>query len=136
MKTQLFELTLNVMMRMIAGKRYYGESLEEVEEARTFQELVKETFRLGPASNVSDFLPIMKWLGSTSKYEKSLIELQKRRDGFMQDLIEEHRKKMGTCGDDKKKSMIEVLLSLQESEPDYYTDDIIRGLMLVSLLCS
>lgn len=130
MKTLLFELTLNVMMRTIAGKRYYGESVAEVEEARTFQDIVKETFRMGPASNISDFLPFMKLLG-TSDYEKKLIELQRKRDDFMQYLIEEHRKNMGKIGEDKIKTMIEVLLKLQESEPDYYTDDMIRGLLLV-----
>jgi hypothetical protein len=29
--------------------------------------------------------------------------------------------------------MIQVLLSLQETEPEYYTDDIIKGLMLVRI---
>ncbi|GMN74377.1 hypothetical protein TIFTF001_053842, partial [Ficus carica] len=130
MKMLLFELTLNVMMRTIAGKRYYGESVAEVEEARTFQDIVKETFRMGTASNISDFLPFMKLLG-TSDYEKKLIELQRKRDDFMQYLIEEHRKNMGKIREDRMKTMSEVLLKLQESEPDYYTDDMIRGLLLV-----
>ncbi|KAK7857861.1 cytochrome p450 81e8 [Quercus suber] len=40
MKALFFELTLNVMMRMIAGKR-------EVEEGRKIREIVTETFLLG-----------------------------------------------------------------------------------------
>ena len=139
MKTLFFELTMNVMMRMIAGKRYYGESSTDVEEAERFREIVKETFLLASASNVSDFLPFVRWVGS-GEYEKRLIELQRNRDGFMQSLIEEHRKvSSGDCkttattDQDKNKTMIEVLLSLQESEPEYYKDEIIRGLMVVSL---
>lgn len=128
-----FELTLNVMMRMIAGKRYYGENVAEVEEAKKFQEIVTATFRLGAVTNISDFLPVLKWVGGRSGYENSLIELQKTRDGFMQRLIDEYKEKAsrGTVSGDKKKTMIEVLLGLQESEPEYYTDEIIKGIMVV-----
>lgn len=122
------------MMRMIAGKRYYGENVEKVEEAAKFQEMVSETLRLGGTTNVSDFLPLFKSVLS-GKYEKSLIEVQKKRDSFMQSLIEENRRiasRENSLSKDHKKNMIEVLLSLQESDPEYYTDEIIRGLMLVN----
>ncbi|KAE8657064.1 Cytochrome P450 81D11 [Hibiscus syriacus] len=47
MKSMFFELTLNVMMRMMAGKRYYGEGAEELEEERKFKEIVMtETLEL------------------------------------------------------------------------------------------
>ncbi|KAL3622596.1 hypothetical protein CASFOL_034007 [Castilleja foliolosa] len=39
MKAVLFEMTMNVMMRMIAGKKYYsGVSVEDAEEARRFRD--------------------------------------------------------------------------------------------------
>lgn len=130
MKSAFFELTLNVIMRMIGGKRNYGENVGEVEEARKFQEIVSNTFRLA-GTNISDFFPILGWLGLKGDRERKLVELQKVRDGFIQNLIEEHRRKGSMC-EWRKKTMIEVLLSLQESEPEYYTDEIIRGLILVS----
>ncbi|PON54235.1 Cytochrome P450, E-class, group I [Parasponia andersonii] len=132
MKSLLFELMLNIMMRMIAGKRYYGENVEKVEEAAKFREIVSETLRLGGTTNISDFLPLFKSVLS-GRYEKSLIAVQKKRDIFMQSLIEENRMISGSENSlpkDHKKNMIEVLLSLQESDPEYYTDEIIRGLML------
>ncbi|KAL6334036.1 hypothetical protein AAG906_000091 [Vitis piasezkii] len=144
-KAMLFEITTNVMMRMIAGKRYYGGSMAEAEETVKFREIIADTLRLGDTTNVGDYLPMLRWLGVKGK-EKGLRELQKKRDRFMQSLIEEHRTRIAkdkesssSCsnGDDgekkKKKTMIEVMLSLQEKEPDYYTDQIIRGLMLVLL---
>ena len=142
MKAMLFEITTNVMMRMIAGKRYYGGSMAEVEETVKFREIMADTIRLGDMSNIGDYLPMLRWLGVKGK-EKVLRELQRKRDRFMQNLIEEHRTRMAkdkesssSCcnGDDgeNKKTMIEVMLSLQEKEPDYYTDQIIRGLMLVA----
>ncbi|XP_060199367.1 cytochrome P450 81Q32-like [Lycium barbarum] len=138
MKTMFFELMLNVMMRTIAGKRYYGENVEDIEEATRFREMVQETFRIGGATNVGDFLPALKLL--VRKLEKSLVVLQQNRDEFMQDMIKNCRKRMkkeGTVTDSEiernKKSLIEVLLTLQEKEPEYYKDEIIRSLMLVLL---
>ncbi|KAL0439019.1 UNVERIFIED_CONTAM: cytochrome [Sesamum latifolium] len=45
-QTVFFELTMNVVMGMIGGKRYYGENMEEVEEGRRFREIVKDTLGL------------------------------------------------------------------------------------------
>ncbi|KAF8377608.1 hypothetical protein HHK36_030990 [Tetracentron sinense] len=135
MKSVFFELTLNIMMRMIAGKRYYGENVGESESegARKFREIVTETFHLGGATNIGDFLPVLKWVGFKGM-EKPLMRLQEKRDGFMQELIEEHRRMRSKFSDgERKKTMIDVLLSLQETEPEYYTDQIIRGIMLVLL---
>lgn len=132
LRTSFFELTLNMMMRMIAGKRYYGENVEDVKEAKRFREFHAETFKLSGSAPIGDFIP---WVKSWD-LEKRMIECQKKRDEFMQDLIEERRRKMKADNSDgeKKKAMIDVLLSLQESEPEYYSDEIIKGLMLVLLM--
>ncbi|XP_030950061.1 cytochrome P450 81Q32-like [Quercus lobata] len=123
MKALFFELTLNVMMRMIAGKR-------EVEEGRKIREIVTETFLLGGVTIMEDYLPFLRWVGNRGK-EKRLILVQEKRDSFMQSLIEEHRR-MGSS-EGEKKTLIEVMLAKQESEPEYFKDEIIRGIMLVLL---
>ncbi|KAG7024285.1 Isoflavone 2'-hydroxylase, partial [Cucurbita argyrosperma subsp. argyrosperma] len=131
MRTEFFELMFNIMMRMIAGKRYYGEDAAESEEAERFREIQEETFRLSSKTNLGDFLRIVKWAGLSKGLENRMKELQSKRDAWMQSLIEEHRKQSNK---DAKKTMIEVLLSLQQKEPHYYKDEYIRGLMLVLLL--
>ncbi|KAF8410151.1 hypothetical protein HHK36_002673 [Tetracentron sinense] len=130
MKSAFFDLTLNNMMRMIAGKRYYGENVAKLEEARKFKLIVEETFLIGGTTNAGDFLPVLNWVGFRG-LERRLIKLQEKRDGFMQVLIEQHRR-MGSksSSGERRKTIIEVLLSLQETEPEYYTDQIIRGIML------
>ncbi|XP_030464898.2 cytochrome P450 81Q32-like [Syzygium oleosum] len=134
MKTMFFELTLNVMMRMIAGKPHYGEKLKECEEARKFKEIVAETFQLSGATNMVDFVPVLKWFGM-SRTEKKLVILQEKRDRFSQNLIEEHRtKRRLLTSEGTSRTMIDVLLSRQEAEPEYYTDQIIRGMIQVMLL--
>ncbi|EOX91574.1 Cytochrome p450 81d1, putative [Theobroma cacao] len=54
-------LTFNIVTRMIAGKRYYGEDVVGIEEARQFRELVGEMFADGRATYPGDFLPIFKY---------------------------------------------------------------------------
>lgn len=109
------------MMRMIAGKR-------EVEEGRKIREIVTETFLLGGVTIMEDYLPFLRWVGNRGK-EKRLILVQEKRDSFMQSLIEEHRR-MGSS-EGEKRTLIEVMLAKQESEPEYFKDEIIRGIMLV-----
>ncbi|KAL5559128.1 hypothetical protein UlMin_035339 [Ulmus minor] len=134
-KVALGELMLNIVMRMIAGKRYYGDKLEDLEEAKRFKEIQAESLRQTGKSYVGDFLPFMSWIGVGKGLEKSMIELQGKRDEFIQNLIDQHRRKMeDSNSEEKNKTLIEVLLSLQQTESEFFKDEIIRGLVLVLLL--
>lgn len=138
LKSRLFELMLNLMMRMIAGKRYYGDDVAVVEEGTRFREIMRESFLLAGATNMGDFLPMVKWFEKT---EKRMINLFKRREAFTQELIDECRHNMkngkkSSLSTDEKKNMIEVMLSLQEQEPENYKDETIRSLMMVSFCFS
>ncbi|CAK9186300.1 unnamed protein product, partial [Ilex paraguariensis] len=90
-------------MRMVAGKRYFGED-EGDEEAKRFREIMEEAMLLG--------------------FEKKFVRLGKNMDEFLQGLIEEHRR------DHSRNAMISHLLSLQQSQPEYYADQIIKGLIM------
>ena len=133
MTSAFFELMLNLLMRMIAGKRYYGDNVAEVEEASRFREITRETVLLAGTSNMGDFLPVLKWFEKT---EKRMINLEQKRETFVQELVEEWRNRMNngksSLSTDKKKNMIEVMLSLQEDEPENYKDETIRSLLVVS----
>ena len=118
--------TLNVIMRMVAGKRYYG---EENAEAKESKELISETFELGGFTYVGDFLPIVK-LFDFDGYVKRTKKLGSKLDKFLQELVDEHRRNRGKT--EFKNTMITHLLTLQESQPEYYTDEIIKGLVMVS----
>ncbi|CAN4122600.1 unnamed protein product [Withania somnifera] len=139
MKSYLFNFTFNVISRMIAGKRYYGELVENSKEAKLFQDISRATIDIIPKANILDFLPFMKWFGLHSVEEK-MMELQKKRDYFMQNEIDEHRR-LKTSGSfpsaevvaGKKKTIMELLLDLQKTDPQYYTDETIKNLMLVLL---
>ncbi|KAM0007379.1 putative isoflavone 2'-hydroxylase [Helianthus debilis subsp. tardiflorus] len=137
-RPMLVDLTLNVVMRMISGKRYYYSkddvlTEEEKEKAHQFLEIVNEILKLSGATNVGDYVPMLRWLG-VSKLEKRLISLQAKRDLFMQELLEELKERMENCSNGKqRKNMIQMLLSLQKSEPELYTDELIRSMTLVNI---
>ncbi|GMN34491.1 hypothetical protein TIFTF001_004712 [Ficus carica] len=122
------ELTSNIIMRMLAGKRYYGDEVSDEEEARRLREIVKEANAYGGAANPGDFLPVLNWFGKDG-YEKRVRSLAKRTDAFLQGLIDENRRSK-----ERRNSIMDHLLSLQESQPEYYTDQIIKGFILVLLL--
>ncbi|CAH8335610.1 unnamed protein product [Eruca vesicaria subsp. sativa] len=119
--------TLNVIMRMVAGKRYYGEDNAEAKEVR---ELITNTLELAGFTYAGDFLPIWKLLDFDG-YVKKLKKFGSKLDKFLQGLVDEHRRNRGKA--EFKNTMITHLLTLQESQPEYYTDEIIKGLVLVIL---
>jgi isoflavone 2'-hydroxylase len=122
------EMTFNTIMRMVSGKRYYGNDCDvsDVEEARLFREIIKEIVTLGGANNVGDFLGFLR-LFDFDGLEKRLKKISKRTDSFLQGLIDEHR-----LGKRNTNTMIDHLLTQQQSQPEYYTDQIIKGLIVVS----
>nr|XP_043618208.1 cytochrome P450 81Q32-like [Erigeron canadensis] len=124
------DLTSNVLMSMIARKRYFG-SVDMEDEGKRFQEIVKESFLVAGASNIADHLPILSWMG-VKGFEKKLIAMQKNRSEFFQGLIDQLRKAEVGNNKEKKKnsSIIEVLLQLQETDPAYYTDELIKSFIL------
>lgn len=130
LKSMFKELAFNVMVRMIAGKMYYGEDVSDDEEARQFREITGEIVSNAGAANRGDYFPILNWIDG-GRFEKKLMRLGKRTDEFLQRLIDEHRRKKEE-NSESMNTMIDHLLSLQESDPEYYTDEIIKGLVLVS----
>nr|POE97479.1 cytochrome p450 81e8 [Quercus suber] len=132
LQSMLLEMTFNSIMRMVAGKRYYryGEDVKDEEEARHLRWIMKEITGSGGASNPAEFVPILRWM-DYGGLEKKFNSLCKRTDEFLQALIDEQR-----CKDKEGNTMIDHMLSLQKSQPDYYTDQIIKGLIVVSELNS
>ena len=129
LKSKFKDLTFNIIVRMVAGKRYYGDDVSDEEEARLFRRIMEEAITNGGAANAGDFVPILNWIDG-GKFKKTVIRLAKRTDNFFQRLVDEHRRKKENLV--KMDTMIYNLLSLQESEPEYYTDDIIKGLLQVT----
>ncbi|XP_027335328.1 isoflavone 2'-hydroxylase-like [Abrus precatorius] len=129
LSSMFHDMTYNNMMRMISGKRYFGEESEmkDVEEAREFREMVAELLQFAGVSNKADYLPFLRWF-DFQNLEKRLKSIGDRFDRFLNVLIDEQRNKK-----QRENAMIDHLLNLQESQPQNYTDHIIKGLALAML---
>ncbi|KAG8384331.1 hypothetical protein BUALT_Bualt04G0107100 [Buddleja alternifolia] len=107
LESKIVEMTFNnIILRMVAGKRYYGEEAEDDEEAKRFRELTKEALELTSASNPSEIFPIVRWIGMSGLEKKMAIHSEKT-DKFMQGLLDEHRR------GERQNTMVDHLLSLQ-----------------------
>ncbi|KAK6148049.1 hypothetical protein DH2020_018961 [Rehmannia glutinosa] len=113
-------------LSMVDGKRYFEED-EDNDEAKEFQELVEEVLTYGAISNLADFFPVFRWIDYKG-IEKNLARLGGKMDTFLQHLIDQQRQNKG-----KTNTMIDHMLSLQESKPKYYTDVTIKGIISVML---
>ncbi|CAH9100578.1 unnamed protein product [Cuscuta epithymum] len=133
-------LTFNAMMRLVAGKRWVEE--EDMGRARG-REIIKELRGIFFASlavmNACDFFPVLRLIGFRGM-EKKLIMFHKKRDEFLNGMLGEFREKRSLFSesdggkknrDDDKSTIIGTLLSLQESEPEFYTDDVIKSTILM-----
>ncbi|XP_048554318.1 cytochrome P450 81Q32-like [Triticum urartu] len=134
-KARAFELALNVVARMIAGKRYYGGEGDvpesEAEEAARFRKMVREYFAMHGASNLQDFLPVLGVLDIGGARRRA-VRLARKRNEWAQRLIDEHR---ASFDDGKGKSrggrtMVGDLLDMQAADPEAYSDKVIRALCL------
>ncbi|KAK6125305.1 hypothetical protein DH2020_040953 [Rehmannia glutinosa] len=120
MRPILFEIIFNMIMRMLAEKRCCSsEEKNNKKLGEKFEEMVSELFE--HAQNPEDFLPILKWIDYRG-LKKKFAALSKRIDDFYQSLLEEHRR-------EKRNTIIGHLLSLQVSDPEFYTDQTIKGFM-------
>uniref|UniRef100_A0A5B7ADR4 Uncharacterized protein n=1 Tax=Davidia involucrata TaxID=16924 RepID=A0A5B7ADR4_DAVIN len=139
LKSRFADLSFNVMTMMIAGKRYYGEDVVGVAEAEQFRDMIRERFDLSKKFNPGDFLPVFRWVDFQG-VKRKMVELMGKIDEFLQDLVAEHRgillssKVVHGSQLVRKNTMIHNLLVLQQAEPEFYTDDIIKGIIMALLI--
>ncbi|KFK36027.1 hypothetical protein AALP_AA4G068300 [Arabis alpina] len=120
------DLMTNTLVRMVTGKRYYGDDVVNKEEAETFKSLIKDAFIQTGVTYPSDYLPFLKFFGN--KYEEKVKSIGKSVDKVLQRLLDECRK------DKEGNTMINHLMSLQDQEPEYYNNVTIKGLMMSMIL--
>ncbi|GFP96692.1 cytochrome p450 81e8 [Phtheirospermum japonicum] len=123
-RPKLFELFFNITMMMLAGRRYSTGD----EQSERFRELMDEFFKHAHATIPEDFLPILRWIDFTG-LKKKMEAVGKNLDEFYQGLLEDHRK-------EKRNTIIGHLLSLQESDPEFYSDKTIKGFLTSTIIGS
>nr|KJB29441.1 hypothetical protein B456_005G100700 [Gossypium raimondii] len=117
-------LTANVMWRTVAGKRGV-EDPKDVEAEKMFFTEFKSLFFPSLGTNICDFFPVLRWIGFLG-IEKKLKEIHRRRDEYLQSLVDGIRLNKSK----KNFSLIERLLSLQQDDPDFCPDQVIKTMVL------
>ncbi|XP_057470771.1 cytochrome P450 CYP82D47-like [Actinidia eriantha] len=110
-------VTINLMLRMIAGKRYSltGDG-DDNEESKRFRRALKEFVYLAAVFEVSDVIPRLEWLDLQGRL-RAMKRTAKEMDYFMSMWLEEHiqRRPNGQIKGEETDFM-EVMLSLFPEE--------------------
>jgi cytochrome P450 len=135
LKRRLFELSLSVLMETIAHtktSRAEADADSDMStEAHEFKQIVDELVPYIGTANRWDYLPVLRWFDVFGVRNK-ILDAVGRRDAFLGRLIDGERRRLDAGDESESKSMIAVLLTLQKSEPEVYTDTVITALCAVS----
>ncbi|XP_061352569.1 cytochrome P450 82A3-like [Gastrolobium bilobum] len=93
LKQWFSELTFNMVLRMVVGKRYFGATdVANNDKAERFLKNIWEFMRLMGTFTVADGVPSLRWL-DIGGYEKAMKETAKEMDKTLSEWLEEHRQK-------------------------------------------
>ncbi|KAL1534196.1 cytochrome P450 81C13-like [Salvia divinorum] len=129
--------SFNVVMRGIAGKLCVGEEEIGTEAGREILRWMRAMFSPTVLLGMCDYFPILRMIGYKG-LEKNAVLMQKKRDKFLQAMVDEIREKSSVApaaAEDKMRggNLTERLLSVQASGPDLYNDDVIKSILVVML---
>ncbi|CAN6281280.1 unnamed protein product [Urochloa humidicola] len=100
-------------------------------EAQEFKESMDVLMPLLGAANTWDYVPMLRWF-DVFGVRKKIAAAVSTRDALFRRLIDTVRRRMLDGGDgtgsEENQSIIAVLLSLQKSEPESYSDNMIMSM--------
>ncbi|KAK1395067.1 Xanthotoxin hydroxylase CYP82C [Heracleum sosnowskyi] len=129
------DLSMNIVVRMVAGKRYFGNGGYENEESRRFQKASEDFLHLIGLFMVSDAVPLFGWIDSLSGYKGRMKKTAKDIDHVLEGWINEHHQKRKlSCINESEQDFMHVMLSIMESDPDAQISDTSIKATCLSLL--
>ncbi|XP_028776907.1 cytochrome P450 CYP82D47 [Neltuma alba] len=132
----LERLTLNIITRMIAGKRYFGNSQDvDDEEARRVVKLIKDFMHISGEFVPSDLIPFLRWFPGEGKVLRSMKKMASDLDSLASSWVEEHRVKKKESNSEKQ-DFIDFMLSVIEEDDSTlgHTRDAIIKANILSLI--
>ncbi|XP_031407000.1 cytochrome P450 81Q32-like isoform X2 [Punica granatum] len=147
LRSKLIDLSFNVMMMVLVGKRYYGKEDDVVsEEGREIKEMMRELGELhGSTANLGDYIPILETMDFLG-VKKRMVKGRNKIDSFLQHLVDANRCKIiesavpsvdnNTSGETSTRTtcLLNRMLLLQQTEPEFYIDRTIKGVLQTMLL--
>ncbi|KAK4484449.1 hypothetical protein RD792_007032 [Penstemon davidsonii] len=111
MKQWFGDLSLNVILRMVAGKRFFDAS-DDRKEARRCRRVMRDSFYLAGQFVAADAMPFLGWL-DLGGYEKKMKKTAKELDELIENWLEEHKKNNEFS--DKPQDFMDVMLSAAQT---------------------
>ncbi|XP_043717077.1 demethylepipodophyllotoxin synthase-like [Telopea speciosissima] len=134
MKKWLADLALNIIVRMVAGKRYFGNDTAcNMEERLLCQEGIRDCLHYFGIFIMSDNLPFLEGL-DVQGYEKHMKRSAKNMDFILQGWLDEHRRERSSTSSNKMRTeqdfMDVMISSMEDSKFDYDADTVIKATCL------
>ncbi|KAL5558162.1 hypothetical protein UlMin_034373 [Ulmus minor] len=136
MKQKFWDLTLNVILRNVAGKRYTVEAdaSQDQKKARKMQKAIEEFFVVVGAFVPGDVIPYLGWM-DLGGYKKTMKRIAKDLDDILAEWLVEKRQKRKVEGHKKDEDFMDVMLSvLGDSDFAGYNADIVNKATVLSLV--
>jgi hypothetical protein len=139
LKKWFAQLTLNMVLRMVVGKRCFGDMVDEKnkEESIRFLDNIRDFMRLIGTFTVGDAVPFLKWL-DLGGHEKEMKECAKKFDILLSEWLEEHREKkvLGSNKIVEERDFLDAMLLVLNDKPieGVSADTIIKATTLVRII--
>ncbi|CAL5383647.1 unnamed protein product [Camellia sinensis] len=137
MKQWFADLTLNAVVRMVAGKRYFrsdSDGGDNEEEARRCPKAFRDFFKYLGLFLVSDALPFLRWL-DLGGHEKAMKETAKEMNCLVGGWLVEHRRKRDSGESNGEQDFMGVMLStLEDTDLAGYNVDVINKATCLGLI--
>ena len=130
------ELSLNVILRIVAGKRYSSgtEASNNKEESRRCKKVLREFFCYLGMFLTADALPFLRWL-DLGGHEKAMKKTARELDRIVGGWLDEHQRKRQELGesDCDDQDFMDVMLSALNGRElgGYDADTTIKATCLV-----
>ncbi|KAG5222223.1 cytochrome P450 [Salix suchowensis] len=142
--SECFErLTINMITRMIAGKRYLRSTeAEKEEEGKRIGKLMKEYMYISGVIVPSDLIPFLGWMNHFPGPVKTMKRLSRELDSLMESWIQEHKlKRLESTTENTSKmegdDFIDVMLSLlDDSMFGYSRETIIKATAMTLIIAA
>ncbi|KAK4274987.1 hypothetical protein QN277_018136 [Acacia crassicarpa] len=131
------DITLNVVYRMVVGKRF----AETEKGDERIRKTLRELFELSGAFLISDALPYLRWLDLGGQ-EKAMKKTAKELDQFIQFWVDEHKRNRNTDSGQvkpKHRDFMDMLLSNTDDAEMIYGYDsntVVKATSLVLILAA
>lgn len=134
-KRLLGDLSYNIIVKIVAGKQYFGCKVDASDEAWRFRRAVTRFFGLLNAFVASDMFPFLRWIDLNGN-EGAMRSAARDLDSLMSSLIEEHLQQRVSQKASGDRDFIDVMLSTMEDSQfsDMDNDKVIKATSLVCIV--